>query len=227
MALQRLGFTSSDILAGIKESNVISMGATGGIYKVEMPQLDTVVAVKKLQRSGTDIETGSSNNFVGEVNLLGNLRHQHIVKLSFLHNDSDMMARVADFGLARMMLRKNKTVSMVAGSYEYIPLGKEFANRLPERIFKPSHASSSYVVQSWQPPAENRYKINSDAAIFSREEWFWSLKSEIIKDSTFLLLQKRLLCQLARDMGLRAVDLEDDSLRVKHNIKPRAVSFLA
>ncbi|KAJ6333935.1 hypothetical protein OIU78_010937 [Salix suchowensis] len=66
MAYQRLGFTSSDILACIKESNVIGMGATGTVYKAEMPNSNTVVAVKKLWRSGTDIETGSSSDFVGE-----------------------------------------------------------------------------------------------------------------------------------------------------------------
>jgi serine/threonine protein kinase len=194
MAYQRLGFTSSDILACLKESNVIGMGATGTVYKAEVPRSNTVVAVKKLWRSGADIETGSSSDFVGEVNLLGKLRHRNIVRLlGFLHNDSDMMilyeymhngslgevlhgkqagrllvdwvsrynialgvaqglaylhhdcrppvihrdiksnnilldtdleARIADFGLARVMIRKNETVSMVAGSYGYIAPGK-------------------------------------------------------------------------------------------------------
>ncbi|XP_052211476.1 MDIS1-interacting receptor like kinase 1 [Diospyros lotus] len=190
MAFQRLGFTSNDILACIKESNVIGMGATGIVYKAEMQRLNTVVAVKKLWRTGIDIEMGGSEDLVGEVNLLGGLRHRNIVRLvGFLHNDTDAMivyeymqngslgealhgrqggrllvdwvsryniavgvaqglaylhhdcrppvihrdvksnnilltanleARIADFGLARMMLNKNETVSMVAGSYGYI-----------------------------------------------------------------------------------------------------------
>ncbi|KAA8550699.1 hypothetical protein F0562_002383 [Nyssa sinensis] len=190
MAFQRLGFSSNDILACIKESNVIGMGATGIVYKAEMQRLNTVVAVKKLWRTGTDIEMGSSDDLVGEVDLLGRLRHRNIVRLlGFLHNDTDAMivyeymqngslgealhakqagrllvdwvsryniavgvaqglaylhhdchppvihrdvksnnilldanleARIADFGLARMMLKKNETVSMVAGSYGYI-----------------------------------------------------------------------------------------------------------
>ncbi|KAL6982562.1 hypothetical protein U1Q18_041012 [Sarracenia purpurea var. burkii] len=190
LAFQRLGFTSNDILACIKESNVIGTGATGIVYKAEMPRLNTVVAVKKLWRTGTDIELGSSDDdLVGEVNLLGRLRHRNIVRLlGFLHNDTDAMmvyeymrngslgealhgkeerllvdwvsryniavgvaqglaylhhdcrppvihrdiksnnilldsnleARIADFGLARMMLKKNETISMVAGSYGYI-----------------------------------------------------------------------------------------------------------
>ncbi|KAK6940604.1 Leucine-rich repeat [Dillenia turbinata] len=190
MAFQRLGLTSNDILAAIKESNVIGMGATGVVYKVEIPRLNTVVAVKKLWRSGTDVEAGGSQDFVGEVNVLGRLRHRNIVRLlGFLHNETNMMivyeymhnrslgealhgkhegallvdwvlrynialgvaqglaylhhdchppvihrdvksnnilldanleARIADFGLARMMARKNETLSMVAGSYGYI-----------------------------------------------------------------------------------------------------------
>ncbi|GLT54080.1 hypothetical protein SLA2020_273090 [Shorea laevis] len=190
MAFQRLGFTTADILACIKESNVIGMGATGTVYKAEMPRLNTIVAVKKLWRSEADIETGSRNDLVGEVNVLGRLRHRNIVRLlGCIHNDTNVMiiyefmqngnlgealhgkqsgkllvdwvsrynialgvaqglaylhhdchppvihrdiksnnilldanleARIADFGLARMMIRKNETVSMVAGSYGYI-----------------------------------------------------------------------------------------------------------
>ncbi|XP_012085218.1 MDIS1-interacting receptor like kinase 1 [Jatropha curcas] len=204
MQFQRLGFTSSDILACVKESNVIGMGATGTVYKAEMTRLNTVVAVKKIWRSGTDIETGSSNDFVGEVNLLGKLRHRNIVRLlGFLHNNIDMMiiyeymhngslgealhgkqagrllvdwvsryniavgvaqglaylhhdchpsvihrdikpnnilldanleARIADFGLARMMIRKNETVSMVAGSYGYIAPEYGYTLKVDEKI---------------------------------------------------------------------------------------------
>ncbi|KAJ4851336.1 hypothetical protein Tsubulata_005703 [Turnera subulata] len=204
MAFQRLGFTSADILASIKESNVIGMGATGTVYKAEMPRLNTVVAVKKLWRSRTDMEMGSNDDFVGEVNLLGKLRHRNIVRLlGFLHNDTDMMivyeymqngnlgealhdkqaarllvdwvsrynialgvaqglaylhhdchppvihrdiksnnilldanleARIADFGLARMMMQKNETVSMVAGSYGYIAPEYGYTLKVDEKI---------------------------------------------------------------------------------------------
>ncbi|GMH02559.1 hypothetical protein Nepgr_004398 [Nepenthes gracilis] len=190
MAFQRLAFTSNDILACIKESNVIGMGATGIVYKAELPRSSTVVAVKKLWRSSTDVEAENGDNLVGEVNLLGKLRHRNIVRLlGFLHNDKDAMmvceymqngslgealhgkqagrllvdwvsryniavgvahgiaylhhdchppvihrdvksnnilldanleARIADFGLAKMMIKKNQTVSVVAGSYGYI-----------------------------------------------------------------------------------------------------------
>ncbi|KAL4588016.1 hypothetical protein LXL04_000894 [Taraxacum kok-saghyz] len=189
MAFQKLSFSSYDILNCVKESNVIGMGATGVVYKAEIQRTNTIVAVKKLWSSKNDIELGSSaGDFVGEVNVLGKLRHRNIVRLlGFLHNDKNAMivyeymsngslgealhgqarllvdwvsryniavgvaqglaylhhdchppvihrdvkpnnilldenldARIADFGLARMMVKKNETVTMVAGSYGYI-----------------------------------------------------------------------------------------------------------
>ncbi|KAL4574696.1 hypothetical protein LXL04_021532 [Taraxacum kok-saghyz] len=189
VAFQRLNFTSADIMASIKESNVIGMGGSGVVYKATThhpPQ--STVAVKKLWRSEPDIENG--DDLFVEVNLLGRLRHRNIVRLlGYLHNEADVMmvyeympngnlgqalhgkqsgrmlvdwvsrytvalgvahglaylhhdchppvihrdvksnnilldadleARIADFGLARTMVRKNETVSMVAGSYGYI-----------------------------------------------------------------------------------------------------------
>ncbi|KAK1428440.1 hypothetical protein QVD17_17274 [Tagetes erecta] len=189
MAFQKVNFTTTDVLNCIKESNVVGMGATGVVYKAEIQRANTVVAVKKLWSTKSDIELGSSaGDFVGEVNVLGKLRHRNIVRLlGFLHNDTNAMivyeymengslgealhgqgqllvdwvlrykiavgvaqglaylhhdchppvihrdvkpnnilldcnleARIADFGLARMMVKKNETVSMVAGSYGYI-----------------------------------------------------------------------------------------------------------
>ncbi|XXG90630.1 hypothetical protein AAC387_Pa12g2350 [Persea americana] len=190
-AFQRLNFTSSDIVACIKESNVIGMGATGIVYKAEVHQPRSVVAVKKLWTTETGSNSGMDGcDFAGEVKLLGRLRHRNIVRLlGYLHNDADgmivyeympngslwdalhgrqmgkmlvdwvsrynvavgvaqgmaylhhdcsppvihrdvksnnilldgnMEARIADFGLARVMVRKNETMSTVAGSYGYI-----------------------------------------------------------------------------------------------------------
>ncbi|GFP85394.1 leucine-rich repeat receptor-like protein kinase pxl2 [Phtheirospermum japonicum] len=192
MAFQRLGFNSNDILACVKESNVIGTGGTGTVYKAEIPRVKSSFAVKKLWRSRNDVEMGNyyGDDLIGEVNLLSKLRHRNIVRVvGFLYNDSDAMiiyefmengnlgealhcegeggllvdwvsrynvavgvaqglaylhhdchppvvhrdvksnnilldenleARIADFGLAKLMLKKNETVSMVAGSYGYI-----------------------------------------------------------------------------------------------------------
>ncbi|KAK7846603.1 mdis1-interacting receptor like kinase 1 [Quercus suber] len=90
VAFQRVSFTSSDILACIKESNIIGMGGTGVVYKAEIHRPHVVVAVKKLWRSGSDIENG--DDLLGEVNLLGRLRHRNIVRvLGYIHNETDIM----------------------------------------------------------------------------------------------------------------------------------------
>ncbi|XP_057962648.1 MDIS1-interacting receptor like kinase 1-like [Malania oleifera] len=184
VAFQRLNFTSCDILACIKESNVIGQGGAGIVYKAEIQRPRITVAVKRLWRFGDGEE------LVGEVNLLGRLRHRNVVRLlGYLHNgrevmmvyeymrngslgaalhgkqegkllvdwvsrynvavglaqglfylhhechppvihrdiksnnvllDANLDARIADFGLARTMVHKNETLSMVAGSYGYI-----------------------------------------------------------------------------------------------------------
>ncbi|KAI3995775.1 hypothetical protein MKX01_007254 [Papaver californicum] len=207
LAFQRLNFTSADLLACIKETNVIGMGGTGKVYKAEMSRFQTTVAVKKLWKSpNSDIETGCSpqnDDLMGEVSLLGRLRHRNIVRLlGYLHNDSEVMivyeymqngslgealhekqagkllvdwvsryniavgvahgltylhhdchppvihrdiksnnilldenldARIADFGIAKMIIKKNKTVSMVAGSYGYIAPEYEYTLKVDEK----------------------------------------------------------------------------------------------
>ncbi|KAK2999109.1 hypothetical protein RJ639_024348 [Escallonia herrerae] len=93
VAFQRLNFTSADILACNKESNVIGMGSTGIVFKAEILRPHSVVAVKKFWRSEADIETG--DDLLAEVNLLGRLRHRNIVRLlGYLHNETDIMMEV-------------------------------------------------------------------------------------------------------------------------------------
>ncbi|XP_070665308.1 leucine-rich repeat receptor-like protein kinase PXL1 [Malus domestica] len=47
--------------------------------------------------------------------------------------DTNLDARVADFGLARTMIHKNETVSMVAGSYGYIAPEYGYALKVDEK----------------------------------------------------------------------------------------------
>ncbi|OIV90786.1 hypothetical protein TanjilG_15519 [Lupinus angustifolius] len=48
--------------------------------------------------------------------------------------DANLEARVADFGLARMMIQKNETLSMVAGSYGYIAPEYGYTLKVDEKI---------------------------------------------------------------------------------------------
>ncbi|XP_020550129.1 MDIS1-interacting receptor like kinase 1 [Sesamum indicum] len=240
MAFQRLGFNSNDILACIKESNVIGMGATGTVYKAEIQRANTTVAVKKLWRSRTDLEMGGSGDLVGEVNLLARLRHRNIVRLvGLLHNDTDAMiiyeymqngnlgdalhckqasrllvdwvsrynialgvaqglaylhhdchppiihrdvksnnilldenleARVADFGLAKLMLKKNETVSMVAGSYGYIAPEYGYTMKVDEKSDIYSYGVVLMELLTGKRPLEPEFRESVDIVEWIRKK---------------------------------------------------------
>ncbi|XP_057827828.1 MDIS1-interacting receptor like kinase 1 [Cryptomeria japonica] len=86
-AFQRLNFTTNDILACIKETNIIGMGATGTVYRAEMPRGEGTVAVKKLWKTHQDLEV-SDPGIIAEVEVLGNLRHRNILRLlGYCYND--------------------------------------------------------------------------------------------------------------------------------------------
>ncbi|KAI3842129.1 hypothetical protein MKX03_028733 [Papaver bracteatum] len=85
MEFQRLEFTCNDILDVLKEDNIIGKGGAGIVYKGEMPNGDQV-SVKRLSvvsRSGSSHDRG----FNAEIQILGRIRHRHIVRLlSFCSN---------------------------------------------------------------------------------------------------------------------------------------------
>nr|CAB3447052.1 unnamed protein product [Digitaria exilis] len=58
-AFQLLGFTSADVLACVKEANVVGMGATGVVYRAELPRARAVIAVKKLWRPAAKLRRAS------------------------------------------------------------------------------------------------------------------------------------------------------------------------
>ncbi|CAM8931575.1 unnamed protein product [Rhodiola kirilowii] len=243
---QRLNFTSTEILSCIQESNVIGSGATGIVYKAEIPRTNsttTIVAVKKLWRSGADVEAGisNSNDLVGEVNLLGRLRHRNIVRLlGFLHNDTSVMvlyeymqngslgdalhgkqaanrllvdwvsryniavgvaqglaylhhdchppvihrdiksnnilldanldARIADFGLARIMVKENETVSMVAGSYGYIAPEYGYTLKVDEKSDIYSYGVVLLELVTGKRPLESEFGESVDIVEWLRKK---------------------------------------------------------
>lgn len=79
-AFQRLAFTSNDILDSLKDQNIVGRGATGTVYRAEMPSGETV-AVKRLWMSHKETKRSKDRGFQIEVDLLGSIRHRNIVKL--------------------------------------------------------------------------------------------------------------------------------------------------
>lgn len=96
-AFQRLGFTCAEVLACVKEANVVGMGATGVVYKAELSRARAVIAVKKLWRPAAAAEAAAAApeltaEVLKEVGLLGRLRHRNIVRLlGYMHNEADAM----------------------------------------------------------------------------------------------------------------------------------------
>ncbi|XP_062084346.1 leucine-rich repeat receptor-like protein kinase PXL1 [Humulus lupulus] len=274
VAFQRVNFTSCDILSSIKESNVIGMGGTAVVYKAESHRPNSAVAVKKLWRSSSDMESG--DDLLGEVNLLGRLRHRNIVRLlGYLHNQTDVMmiyefmpngnlatalhgnqagkllvdwvsryniavgvaqglhylhhdchpsvihrdiksnnilldanleARVADFGLARMMTHKNETVSMVAGSYGYIAPEYGYTMKVDEKIDIYSYGVVLLELLSGKTPLDPsfgesvdivewvRSKIRNKRTIEDALDPFIAGQCKHIQEEMLLVLRIALLC---------------------------------
>ncbi|PON45968.1 GPCR kinase [Parasponia andersonii] len=274
VAFQRVNFTSCDILSSIKEANIIGMGGSGMVYKAEIHRPNSAVAVKKLWRSSSDMESG--DDLLSEVNLLGRLRHRNIVRLlGYLHNQTDVMmiyefmsngnlgtalhgnqagkllvdwvsryniavgvaqglhylhhdchppvihrdiksnnilldanfeARIADFGLARMMVHKNETVSMVAGSYGYIAPEYGYAMKVDEKIDIYSYGVVLLELLTGKMPLDPAYgesvdivewvkrKIRNKRAIEEALDPLIAGQCKHIQEEMLLVLRIALLC---------------------------------
>ncbi|KAI3967717.1 hypothetical protein MKX01_039627 [Papaver californicum] len=78
---QRLvDFTESEILSGLTKSNLIGRGGCGEIYKVSVNHPYKSVAVKKISSKGK-LDSKHATQFQAEVEILGSIKHNNIVKL--------------------------------------------------------------------------------------------------------------------------------------------------
>ncbi|ONK63828.1 uncharacterized protein A4U43_C07F19360 [Asparagus officinalis] len=99
------------VLGKLRHRNITS----GGVPRAHQgtPNPDYWVSLRKCGSAGISPRGSLTSNC-----------HPPIIHRDIKSNnillDGNLEARIADFGLARMMMRKNETVSMVAGSYGYI-----------------------------------------------------------------------------------------------------------
>jgi len=77
---QTLNFTESDILSGLKEGNVIGSGGSGNVYRINLNPPVDAVAVKMILNN-RKLDKKLEKQFVAEAEILGNIKHRHIVKL--------------------------------------------------------------------------------------------------------------------------------------------------
>ncbi|KAK3435838.1 hypothetical protein EUGRSUZ_C00565 [Eucalyptus grandis] len=79
-SFQSLNFTESNILSGLKEHNVIGSGGSGKVYRIMVNPSGDAVAVKRISNN-QKLDGELEKQFVAEVEILGNIKHRHIVKL--------------------------------------------------------------------------------------------------------------------------------------------------
>ncbi|KAK3435833.1 hypothetical protein EUGRSUZ_C00560 [Eucalyptus grandis] len=77
---QTLNFTESDILSGLKEGNVIGSGGSGNVYRINVNPPVDAVAVKMILNN-RKLDKKLEKQFVAEAEILGNIKHLHIIKL--------------------------------------------------------------------------------------------------------------------------------------------------
>ncbi|KAH9301085.1 hypothetical protein KI387_012668 [Taxus chinensis] len=88
-SFHKLGFGGYEILDSIDEGNVIGSGGSGKVYKATLGSGD-VVAIKKLWSMS---DARNDNGFKAEVETLGKIRHNNILKLwcCFANGDSNLL----------------------------------------------------------------------------------------------------------------------------------------
>ncbi|XP_039164156.1 receptor-like protein kinase 5 [Eucalyptus grandis] len=79
-SFQSLNFAESNILSGLKEDNVIGSGGSGKVYHIIVNPSGDAVAVKRISNN-QKLNEKLEKQFVAEVEILGNIKHRHIVKL--------------------------------------------------------------------------------------------------------------------------------------------------
>ncbi|CAN4083087.1 unnamed protein product [Withania somnifera] len=93
-AFQRVVFTEGDVLAALKDVNLIGAGGSGRVYRVKLKS-GQMVAVKKLWPAKRERE--SEEVFRSEVETLGRVRHGNIVKLLYTGIGDDFRILVYEY----------------------------------------------------------------------------------------------------------------------------------
>ncbi|XP_039031006.1 LRR receptor-like serine/threonine-protein kinase HSL2 [Hibiscus syriacus] len=89
---QRVGFNEEEIFPFLKDENIIGMGGSGRVYKVELKKGQTV-AVKRLW----EVKPETDTVFKSETETLGRIRHGNIVKLIMCCSDEDVRLLVYEY----------------------------------------------------------------------------------------------------------------------------------
>ncbi|KAF8034312.1 hypothetical protein BT93_C0569 [Corymbia citriodora subsp. variegata] len=116
-SFQRLNFTESNILSGLEELNVIGSGGSGKVYRIIVNPSGDAVAVKRISNN-QKLDEKLEKQFVAEVEILGNTKHLHIIKLLCCISCENSKLLVYEFmenSSLDQWLHKKKRLSPVSG----------------------------------------------------------------------------------------------------------------
>eukprot|EP00250_Pteridium_aquilinum_P020584 c24870_g1_i1 orf=356-3373(+) len=114
-AFQRLSFTADDIVQCLTTNNIVGMGAAGTVYRADVPSGE-VIAVKKLWRSQKEVDV-KDQQILGEVDVLGSVRHRNIVRLLGCCSSSETTLLLYEYmpnGSLGDLLHGNKEANILA-----------------------------------------------------------------------------------------------------------------
>ncbi|KAK3436373.1 hypothetical protein EUGRSUZ_C00970 [Eucalyptus grandis] len=116
-SFQSLNFTESNILLGLKEHNVIGSGRSGKVYRIIVNPSGDTVAVKRISNN-QKLNEKLEKQFAAEVEILGNIKHRHIVKLLCCiscENSKLLMYEYMENSSLDHWLHKKKRLSPISG----------------------------------------------------------------------------------------------------------------
>ncbi|RCU61654.1 hypothetical protein SETIT_J022300v2 [Setaria italica] len=96
-----LGFGEAPILRGLTEENLVGRGGSGRVYRVaytnRLNGRAGAVAVKQIRTAGK-LDQKLEREFASEAGIIGNLRHNNIVKLLCCRSSAESKLLVYDYG---------------------------------------------------------------------------------------------------------------------------------
>ncbi|XP_062148737.1 receptor-like protein kinase 5 [Alnus glutinosa] len=154
-SFQRLNFTESDILSGIRENNMIGSGGSGKVYRVAVNPSRDIVAVKRIWNNKKP-EQKLEKEFLTEVKILSSIQHANIVKLRCCISSGHSKLLVYEYlenrSLDLWLHRKSSRASTISGSVQ--PVVLDWPKRF--QIAVGAARGLSYMHHDCSPPIVHR-----------------------------------------------------------------------